>query len=270
MTALLHPSFRRLKAYADGLAPSRRRERLAEHLEACGRCRDIVREVGEIRARLATWREPVPETAWPAIVARLDRVAGPTVDRGSAAGRVGLRPASGAWPRALARAAVLVLAAAGLLSAAVPGSPVRSWIEALVARGLADAPAPMPTAPPPGVEIEAPPPVAGVVLPARRPVSIVVLQAPPELRVRVTTVAGGDAVVRATGAAASAIFRPRGDGVEVVAPGAGSLEIELPVTGARITLDMNGQRYLVSEGGEIRLFVPAVDTVGGLTFTVGR
>jgi anti-sigma factor RsiW len=166
--------------------------------------------------------------------------------------------------RTLARAAVLVLAVAGIASATLPGSPLRAWLEDRLGLNThvtvsgAHAPSTLP-APAPAAE----PASAGIaILPINGAVRIVLNNADPALRVRVRLAEGEIVDVRATGAAADAQFRTGPGRISISDAGAGEIQIALPHTVARATVFVGTKPYLIKERGQIRVLAPAADTAG--------
>ncbi len=177
--------------------------------------------------------------------------------------------------RVLERAAILVLAVAGIASATLPGSPLRAWLEERFGSGgdvtapEAHAPStpPAPDHPPvPEAEIAS----AGVaILPAGGSVRIVLTNADPALRIRVRLAEGEIVDVRATGAAAGAQFRTGPGRISITDAGRGEIQIALPHTVARATVVVGTRPYLVKEGHQVRVLAPAADTAGAeFIFTV--
>jgi hypothetical protein len=171
----------------------------------------------------------------------------------------------------LARAAVLVLAVAGIASATLPGSPLRAWLEdrlglnSEVTASRAHAPsahaAPAPVAEPSSAGI--------AILPMDGSVRIVLHGVNPALRVRVRLTEGEIVDVRATGAAADAQFRTGPGRISISDAGAGEIQIALPHTVARATVLVGNKPYLVKEDHQIRVLAPAADTAGAeFVFTV--
>jgi anti-sigma factor RsiW len=170
--------------------------------------------------------------------------------------------------RALERAAILVLAVAGIASATLPGSPLRAWLEDRFGSG-GEVTAPVARAPstPPAPDnrpvAEAEIASAGVaILPAGDSVRIVLTNADPALRIRVRLAEGEIVDVRATGAAADAQFRTGPGRISITDAGTGEIQIALPHTVARATVLVGTKPYLIKEGHQVRVLAPAADTAG--------
>jgi hypothetical protein len=234
-----------LQALADGELAGGERRAAEAHLAGCGAC---AAELAALRADHATLG---------AALARAD-VAPPT-----AAAQMSLRRrrAAAQWAaegrRALLRAAMLVVALGGVAFAAVPGSPLRSWIagDAPAARrtevpALKPQAAPAPAAPVPA-------PAAGVsILPDGGAVRVVLNGAARGLVVR-TRLTGGELVeVSATGAAAGARFRTAPGRIEVLDAGAGEIRIALPRDAEAAVVEVDGRVYVAKEGAELRVTPP--------------
>ncbi|HEU0014525.1 MAG TPA: hypothetical protein VFQ45_12620, partial [Longimicrobium sp.] len=162
--------------------------------------------------------------------------------------------------RHLARAAALVVGFAGVAAAAVPGSPVRQWVEERIA--------PRPAAPAPVLRPEEAPAAApealrapsGVsILPDAGRIRIVVTGSSPELRVRARLSSAPQASVLATGAAAGARFRTSPGRIEVMGAGAGEVRIDLPRTATSAFIEVNGRVYAAKEGDVLRALAPRVE-----------
>jgi hypothetical protein len=248
-----------LLAYLDGELDDIRRAAVGRHLAGCAACAAELEELrlsaGGLAAALAHADLPAPTDAARAAVAR--RRAAPA----------GLRTAR----RALLRAALLVLGVAGAAAAAVPGSPVRRWIERAVAPAPAPAPAPpVRTAQPEPAAEEAP--AAGVSFPVENArVRVVIRGAGPALRVRTRVSSGSTVEVSATGPAAHARFRTGPGRVEVVGAEAGEVLVVLPAAAADATVEVDGAVVLAREGGVLRFPGPRPDsTAAGLVFRPRR
>ena len=232
-----------LQALADGELDGGERRAAEVHLAGCGAC---AAEQAALRVDHATLG---------AALARAD-VAPPT-----AAAQMSLRRkrAAAQWAgqgrRALLRAAVLVVALGGVAFAAVPGSPLRSWI-------AGDAPAPargeLPalkprTAPAPVAHA----PAAGVsILPDGGAVRVVLNGAARGLLVRARLSGGELAEVSASGAAAAARFRTAPGRIEVLGAGAGEIRIDLPRAAEAAVVEVDGRVYVAKEGAELRVTTP--------------
>lgn len=258
---MVHPRFEHLRAFADGRLATRQKRRTAAHLAACDRCRESVAWIREVRQ---TARDAVdvrvPVGAWERIAARVqagETVLLPVEGDTPAAPRPGFRGAA-------VRAAVLVLALAGAASAALPGSPVRTWLgEILSTPEAVESPAPTPgAASPSGESMDVAPEVALLVAPAEGTVAIVIEGPDPSLRIRVRSVEAGEVGVRARGEATSARFRSGPGRLTIVEAGAGEITLELPHSTRVVTLEVDGRRYLTKEGGRLRLSTPVADTIG--------
>lgn len=242
-----------LQAFMDGELGEEQREEVTAHVAGCEPCRTELAWLraasGELHGALAHLDRPAPvardyAVAWP-------RKAGP----------------ARRMLHALPRAAVFVLGFAAVASATIPGSPVRRWVEEVLAPApqVATTAAPRPAERAAGPELEtsaavAAPVEAGVsIRPEDGAVSIRLRDASPELRIRAVLTDGERAGVFATGAAAEARFSTGPGRIEVVGAGPGELRVELPRSGAA-TVEVDGQPYLVKEGEQLRLSVPPVDS----------
>lgn len=262
-----HPSEGVLQAFLDGELAAQERAGVAEHLGACPLCDAELKELRTLAAHFSSAMrlgDVAPDLS--AAHATLERRPPRTVLR--------LIPSRSTRSvqarRALMRAAVLVLLAAGAASAAIPGGPVRRFFVALwnqttrfftgrpatpapVARTAPSA-APTPVAPPSGVSV----------MPHDGLIRIVVRDPAGGLRVRVRVVDADRASVEASGAASSAHFNTAPGRIEVTGGGAGDLRVGLPREAEHATVEVGGKPVLSKDGGLLRHFVP-VERVGGET-----
>ncbi|HEX6913149.1 MAG TPA: zf-HC2 domain-containing protein [Longimicrobium sp.] len=237
-----------LQALLDGeLAPGPRAQADA-HLAACRDCAGQLAEMRGLNARTSALLGLV-EAAPPVLAAQAQFA---RRRRGGGA----LAQAR----RALPRAAVLVLAVAGAAAAAaVPGSPVREWVERVAVQPRAQEPA-LP-APSPAPAAEAPPapaPKAISILPLNGHVRIAVTGSSPELRVRARLSDAPQAQVTATGAAVSARFRMGPGRIEIMGAGPGELVVDLPVGAEAAFVEVDGRVLAAKEGGALRSLAPRV------------
>jgi hypothetical protein len=173
-------------------------------------------------------------------------------------------------PRAFVRAAALVLLAAGVASATVPGSPVRDWL-----RGVTAPPAPAPETPEALVNEELPvEPLAGEAAPREAGISIL----PAQGSIRVLLVDAGSLTVRARltdderagvhvyGRAAGARFATAEGLIRVSGAQHGQMEIVIPRTARRATLELDGVILLYKDGE--RLHLSAAEPTGEVQIVV--
>jgi putative zinc finger protein len=251
-----------LQALLDGELPPEARAGAEAHLAACAAC---AQELKAQRAAVERAGALLELADVPAPVARAQlqfrgrrhRTARPLVEA----------------RRALLRAAALVVGLAGVAAAAVPGSPVRAWVERVVdpaPRQHAPAPPPALTGAPeraPRAESA----LAGVsIRPEGGSVRVVLSGAAPELKVRARLSDGVRAAVTATGAAAGARFRTGPGRIEVVGAGAGEVTVELPRGARTAVVEVNGSVYVAKDGARLRVMAPTEEPGGEeLVFRVG-
>lgn len=189
------------------------------------------------------------------------RVAAETARRAGTASLPQRRARMAAW--SVSRAAGLVLVAAAGLSA-LPGSPVRSWVEERLGSGE-------PQATPAAAEHGAPaapeaPEAVGVRLPvAEGPLSVVLLGAEPGTEVRVSWVPGREA----------AVFAPvgtrftSGQGRVEAALAPGMVRVELPQGVAPLSLQVDGNTLIRAGATGVEVTGPVVDrSAGGIVFRI--
>ncbi len=276
---MAHPNEGLLQAFIDGEVAGDERARVAAHLEQCAQCRA---ELNELRVAAAAFSAalarsdlaPDLERARAAVAARSVRTARPRMPE--VLRLIPREPARVAVVRrAFLRAAVLVLLAAGAVSASVPGSPVRRFFVNLwhqTTRLFA----PRTTASralPPRVRFEpqpapAPAPPAGVsVLPRDGVVHILLHEPAPGLRVRVRVVPGARAAsVEASGPAASAVFRTGPGRIEVNGAGAGDLRITIPRVADRALVEVDGKTLFSKDHDLVRHAAAADSGAAGTLF----
>lgn len=223
-------------------------ERVARaHLAACAECREAVaraeREAAEVRTLLGQLDEPVPA---PAPILSFPAMPTPRPTR----------PELGRSPRPLQLAAglLLLLGLAGA-AAALPGSPVRSWMAALRERLSGGNPS-SPTALP--VSVPAPDTAAsGIAVPADEPLLIVFARAQAAGAARITLTDGIRVVVRAPQGAASFSSGAGRLTIDNRAAAAG-YEIEIPRSAPRVEVRVGDRQLFLKEGAE-----PPMTTAAG-------
>ncbi len=294
----MHPDFERIRGLHDGSLAAADRAPVAAHVEGCADCRAVLASIPRVVAQVEQATDlDVPVGAWarilerraageriipPALALRTpdsadERVEVPVQSAPSApaappppatvpaaaasASRAARRAqrAPGSWP-GLRRAAALVLALAGVASATL----AMPLILDRLSRDAAEREAPPASAPPRSTETvpAAPPPVTGVsILPVDGAAAVDVDAPDPALRIRVRLVDAAELEVRAVGqGAVGAVFQPRPGALRVRDAGPGELELLLPRGVPRITVRVDGEPYLVKEGGQIRVLGPAADS----------
>jgi hypothetical protein len=252
----MHIDEGRLMAYADGELPDAEGEQVGLHLQACLSCRAELSRLSSVAREFS------------AAVALVQ-----PAPRGSIYAPAETRrpPAWTTMRRALPRAAVFLVGVAAAASAAVPGSPVRGWLEEALAPApsvsdVTPAPAPVRAAVP-AAALE-----AGVsVEPLDGSVRVAVRGASGDVVVHAEIVDGPRAGVYALGTAASARFSTGPGSIDVSDVSGGELRIELPRSALRATVRVNGEEYLTKEADQLRLAVPAAGrSATAVTFHVKR
>lgn len=208
----------------------------------------------------ATGLRRAPFGAWDRIQARIE--GGDVVllaDVEPAEDAAEAHPVRGRW----VVAAVVLLVVAVALSAAIPGSPLRRWLEGNTP--VRDTTTPdEPAAVPSGDSVVE----AGVlqttliVAAIDGSVSIEIERADPALDLRVRTTDASQTEVRVSGMAATARFRSGPGRLTIAQPGAGAILLLLPRGVERITLRVDGTPYLVKDGERLRVLAPLADTAG--------
>ncbi|HET7234767.1 MAG TPA: zf-HC2 domain-containing protein [Longimicrobium sp.] len=243
-----------LQAMLDGELSPHQRAAAETHLGGCPACAAELRELRLVNERAA------------GLLARVDVPAPVAQAQMSMRARRMRSSRFGGWQQALLRAAILVLALAGVAAAAVPGSPVREWIATNVLPHqqpaapptLRPAPPPAPR-PAPAAELAS----SGVSIRLEKGVMRVVLSgASPQLEIVAKLVDGDRASVIARGPVAQkARFRTSPGKIEVLDAGSGALEVHLPRGAGRASVEVNGRTYVAKQGESLVLLPPA--TAGG-------
>jgi hypothetical protein len=167
--------------------------------------------------------------------------------------------------RQLPRAAIILLAVAGVASATVPGGPLWRWLESLRHEQPA-AVASTETVPTGGPAAAG---FAGVSIdPADGELTVVVERASRELRIRVRLADQPRMSVRGIGDAAAAQFSMGRGRVNVAEVGAGELEVVIPRTANRATISVDGRRFLLKDGETVHVLVPADSAGAEIVFPV--
>ncbi|MBA4158204.1 MAG: hypothetical protein H0X65_12100, partial [Gemmatimonadetes bacterium] len=178
----------------------------------------------------------------------------------------GRRRRAGRSTAMLRRAAILLLGSTAVLSATVPGSPLRDWLanDRGAAGPTATAvhePVAAPATAPAAESAEAAP--AGIsVRPLEGRMRVVLTAPAPGSRIRVRLHDGERVGVWAAGVAARARFRSGPERIEVDGAGPGEIRVEIPRAAREVTLEVDGQVYLRKQGEDLRFPGPAADTAG--------
>lgn len=249
----------RLQAYVDDELTAAEIEDLERHLERCDRCSA---ELNGLRALSESFTTAMQE---------LDQaprlVSAPLQPPPSSR-----QPLRRSVRRALPRAAVLLLVAAAVASATLPGSPVHEWIRELVAPApprAAETPPGAPAETAPVAEVEAPSETGVAILPRNGLVSVVIVGADSSLRLHAMLSDSEQAEVVALGEASQASFVTAPGRIEVRGAGSGELRIKLPRSVLHATVEVNGVPYLATNGERLQLFAPALDSAAeGVLFRV--
>lgn len=255
-----HPDEARLVAYMDGELGRDERAELSRHLMECGECG---RALGDLRRSSEAFSDAVAALRPPPTRATADDL------RRGAAEAEGGRPPDVASPRSGWSTAARVAASLVVLlgaAAALPGSPVRSWIDRSVQQvqailgGGGEAPEPG--------EIEAPrsPERAGAtdrsgvaVSASDGSIHITLTEVPADTEIRVRLVAGPRAGVWNAGGRYDT-----GPGrIEVTAPASGALLVEIPRLVERVRLEVNGRLVAVGREGDLEVTVPGAELGDG-------
>jgi hypothetical protein len=165
----------------------------------------------------------------------------------------------------LARAAALVLLVAGGAAAVIPGSPIRRWLEQGLERIAAvftakDEVTPAVVSAPPATAEPGTPFVPGAemsVTPVNGAVRIAV-QATGSGELRVLLVDAANVTVQTDSSAHGASFRSGRGRLEVVNVSASDVEVRLPRSLQKATIEVNGRSYLEKDGDQYRVTGPLI------------
>lgn len=265
-----HRGEARLLAYLDGELPPDERARISRHLvecRACARTLDELRGASDGLSAALSRLQP-PESRLTAEDVR--RAGGRAFDTGpeaAVAGDVEDRRERRSGRRTAVRIAASVAVLFGA-AAALPGSPLRSWIgrsvqevQTLLGGGEAQESSERPE---PRRDVTDRSGVA--VGPAEGSVRIRLVRVPDSATVRVRLVEGSEAGVWNAGGE----FRTASGLIEVIAPTSGELLVEVPRSVYSVRLEVNGGTAAVKRGGRLDVRVPgAVLQDGEFEFTPG-
>lgn len=231
-----------LQAFLDDELRPGERVDAAEHLLGCRRCqiaKDELVRAHSVFSEAVSLLDVEPAGSPPAVAGRRLRLGG----------------------AAFVKAASLVLLLSAAASAAVPGSPVREWIERTVRSEPAAEEAStleVETVDPGPAGPSAP---AGVSLPARGGVDVV-LSGLRGSTIRLVETDGRNVAVSTLDAETDPAFRTSAGRIEVRDGVGGEVTVEMPRSLRTGRLVVDGELYAECESGALRVHVPA-EIVGG-------
>lgn len=233
------------------------------HLDGCPTCREALEGVRRQGDRVAVALASLDEAGWGMDAAREQVRLRVAAESARAVGAVPLparRVRRAAWSGSKA-AGLLLLTAAGL--SALPGSPVRRWIEERAGPAPTDVtPAEAPTAATPGDAVA--PEEAGVRLPVTHgPLAVLLRDVAPGTEIRVRWIPGAEA----------AVFAPvgsrftSGEGRVEARALSGVVRVELPRGVLPVTLEVDGRILLRNTASGLQVLGPVVERDdAGVTF----
>ena len=242
--------------------PALAAEATVAHVETCTECRGTLEAIRGRASAVAEALDALDTGGWDIEGAR-ERVRLRVSERaGAATGAIPLparRARRVAW--SLSRAAGLLLITAAGLSA-LPGSPVRRWIERMVSPAAVESAPPAPE--PAAVAEPVAPEEAGIRLPlSGGPLDVVLRGAAPGTEIRVTWVPGSEA----------ALFAPvgsrftSGEGRMEADLASGPVRVELPRGVVPVILEVNGRLFLRNTAAGLDVSGPVADRAeAGITF----
>jgi hypothetical protein len=259
-----HPNDGEILAWLDDELEREEGVGVREHLESCEECRarvDILRRESEWFSR--------------AVLMLDDELAGVTdpgpfaVAAARSASRKGKSIRKTGW--SLARAAGLILVAAGAAAAFVPGSPVRAWLDGL---REVDVPAATVVAEPrmeTPEEVEVTPGPTAISIEPQSGSLVVSLQGfglDSNVHVRLTD--SRRASVRVEGAAESPRFITGPGLVEVIGAEEGDIWVELPRSARDAVVRVDGEAAVRIRDGRLVILRPVLDSLRGeVVFRIG-
>jgi hypothetical protein len=252
-----------LLAHLDGQSGDGREE-VAEHLAACPRCAAELRSLSDMTAELrgALFLTDVPapiEAARARVLGTRPAVSRPQVRHA----RQGFH--LGPFRVGLLQAAALALVLAGVVGAAIPGTPLRLWVESVIAAvtGADDEPVavtPADPAPAPSVpEVTTPAVDETRVQAVNGRVHVVLRDPPPNARIVIDLSDDDRATLSAT-----ASFEQSAGRLEAFSIGEGDIEITLPRAGITGTIEINGRIVVQREAGEYTYLAPGATRQGSV------
>ncbi len=240
-----------LQAWIDDALSEVELKAVDAHVAACATCAAEARTLRELAQRATeclsgVGEPPVADLATFAALRR--RARRPAVTRGLSAG--------------LARAAMLLLALAGVVAAAVPGSPLRQWLED--AFGGETVPAPAPQEEPASVTPESTPVAApaaeqeigpAVALEAGR-ITIRLLALHPSVAVRVLVADEAEASVLYSSSNRDARSTSASGRIDLANVNQGRVTIVIPRAAVEAMVEVNGSAWWQKVGTEVRILGP--------------
>ncbi len=260
-----HPNDGQLLAWLDEELEPEDGTGVREHLEACTECR----RRGEVLRREAQ--------AFSEAVLALDEVAAGKADPGPLPIAAAISSAGGHRLRrtgwSLARAAGLVLVAAGAAAALVPGSPVRAWLEGFGADEGSGTVAPAATAPAAETESD-----AGI-KPGATAISVELSEGRLVVNLRgftgnsnvhVSLTNAPRASVRVEGALEVPRFVTGPGTLEVIGAREGEIWVEVPRSARDAVVQVGGEDAVRVEDGRLVILWPVSDSLrGDVVFRIG-
>lgn len=242
-----------LQAYLDGEVTTSARAQIDSHIQSCGACAEQLEQLRSAATLFAFMMRgsdaPAPTAA---ALAEIQTVVPDVPRRRFALTR-----------SALTRAAIFMVGFAALASAAIPGSPVRSWLSnALQTVGVIDkapAPAVVPAVPAP-TEATANIPTdeaALAIQPADGHVRVILTNVLTGATIRVRLIDGERATVQALGGATRARFRTGPGRIEVIGVQKGEVAVEIPRSAWDARVEADGRMLFQKDREKVRVADPA-------------
>lgn len=231
--------------------------RTGVHLARCASCRSTVAWMRDVRGVLHEAPAILaPEHAWASIQTRLH--AGETLLLPSAGPRAPVRSRH----RSVRAAAIVLLIAAAGAAAALPGSPLRTFVARTLDPNGFESQAAAPTESVPEAASPAPALTFSVAQESGA-IEVAIEQPGAGLVLRVRWADGERLQLRAADEAAGARFRSSAGRLVVVSPGAGELVLTVPRGAPRVTVSVDGRPHLVQLNGAVTVNSPVADTIDG-------
>jgi hypothetical protein len=250
-----------LLAHLDGQS-GEDREEVAAHLAACPICAAELRSLRDMTVELHS-ALTLGDVAAPVAAARAAVFAA----RSTPVLEIGRGVRLGRFRVGLLQAASLALVLAGVVGAAIPGTPLRLWVESVIAAVTGETPAPAttPVQVVPSSPVAAEPDVVDEELGVRAKDGRirVVLHDPPQ-NARLLIGLGDEDLATIS---ATADFQTSAGLMEATGIGAGDINITLPRRGVTGTVEVNGRILVRREAGQYTYIAPGA-TVQGEVITL--
>jgi hypothetical protein len=130
----------------------------------------------------------------------------------------------------------------------------------------------------PATRVDAPTPtdtaVSGLSVPLTGEPLLVSVDARDAVQIRLRLVDAAELEARGLGAAATAVFRARSNGIGISnvagGPGGGELQLDVPRSARQFELRVRGVAYVKKDGARLQVLAPGADTAGAEIVFIAR